>query len=286
MVRMEERAVEMRQAVFSKDYPLLVEVILRGDSNMLEDIKTKDAEMNEFLSNVPAFRKRIQALHLAAKRGDVETLSRLLDRAKFALCRESATGASLLHTAVAAERHDMALHLVLICPALLAAQDSHGRSALHLAASLRLTDLYSALVERGADPNLPDCNGHTPQLLWQKASPSPISAPTSPSSPSSERIPRTPTTPQYAALDWSHHSGEGECRGAPSVQHTTLRPDSPEVAQTLCSTKEEDGWKKLLGHSATATLERALSRAFKHLLKERPADPVDRLASLLEQQSG
>ena len=26
MVRMEERAVEMRQAVFSKDYPLLVEV--------------------------------------------------------------------------------------------------------------------------------------------------------------------------------------------------------------------------------------------------------------------
>ena len=91
-------------------------------------------------------RKRIQALHLAAKRGDVQTLSRLLDRssfspvyhltqlsilkwlsttlvkelvkksfrllsflvrAKFALCRESATGASLLHTAVAAERSNI-----------------------------------------------------------------------------------------------------------------------------------------------------------------------------------
>ena len=92
-----------------------------------------------------------------------------------------------------------------------------------------LHSLNSIKHHTGADPNLPDCNGHTPQLLWQKASPSPISAPTSPSSPSSERIPRTPTTPQYAALDWSHHSGEGECRGAPSVQHTTLRPDSPEV---------------------------------------------------------
>ena len=92
-----------------------------------------------------------------------------------------------------------------------------------------LHSLNSIKHHTGADPNLPDCNGHTPQLLWQKASPSPISAPSSPSSPSSERIPRTPTTPQYAALDWSHHSGEGECRGAPSVQHTTLRPDSPEV---------------------------------------------------------
>ena len=34
----------------------MMQVILRGDSNMLENIKTKDAEMNEFLSNVPAFR--------------------------------------------------------------------------------------------------------------------------------------------------------------------------------------------------------------------------------------
>ena len=77
-------------------------------------------------------------------------------------------------------RKEMALHLVLICPALLAAQDSNGRfvsnselfiwfakhdlpwdqrwflcrSALHLAASLRLTDLYSALVERGANPHI------------------------------------------------------------------------------------------------------------------------------------
>jgi len=267
--------VEMRRAVVRKDFPLIVEVILRGDSNMLEDIETKDAEMNEFLSNVPAFRKRIQALHLAAKRGEVETLSRLLDRAKFALCRESATGASLLHTAVAAERHEMALHLVLICPALLAAQDSHGRSALHIAASLRLTHLYSALVERGADPTLPDCNGHTPQLFWQEAPPTPTSAP---ASPSSDRMPRTPTTPRYAALDWSHHGGgEGECRGAPSVQHTTLRPDSPE---------QVEAGRRLLASTATATLEFALSRALKQLLKERPADPVARLASLLEHQSG
>jgi len=223
-----------------------------------------------------------------------------LSRAKFALCRESATGASLLHTAVAAERHEMALHLVLICPALLAAQDCLGRSALHLAASLRSTQLYSALLERGADPNLPDCNGHTPKQFWEEGPPAAISVPTSP---------RTPTTPQYAALDWSHHSGEGQCRGAPSVQHTTLRTDSPEqIAESFClaqrenaeimrenagkmrenaeKMQENDGWRKLLGCSATDTLELALSRAFKQLLKERPPDPVDRLASLLEQQSG
>ena len=86
LVRMTARDEEMRRAVINKDYPLLVEVkqqparnkkqliqpqtlsflclfrtelmqvILRGDSTMLEDMRTRDAEMKEFLSNVPAFR--------------------------------------------------------------------------------------------------------------------------------------------------------------------------------------------------------------------------------------
>ena len=34
----------------------MMQVILRGDSTILEDMRTKDAEMKEFLSNVPAFR--------------------------------------------------------------------------------------------------------------------------------------------------------------------------------------------------------------------------------------
>ena len=128
-----------------------------------------------------------------------------LSRAKFALCRENTTGASLLHTAVAAERWDIfdfpktVSEWWNICkfsdhskcqegdgsapgPHLSSLVGSPGlkwqvclqfraahlicktwswdqrwflcRSALHLAASLRLTDLYSALVERGDNPHI------------------------------------------------------------------------------------------------------------------------------------
>ena len=37
-------------------------MILRGDSEVLEDIKTEDAQMNEFLLNVPAFRYELNVV--------------------------------------------------------------------------------------------------------------------------------------------------------------------------------------------------------------------------------
>ena len=42
-------------------------MILRGDSEVLEDIKTEDAQMNEFLLNVPAFRYRFRVVSKLAK---------------------------------------------------------------------------------------------------------------------------------------------------------------------------------------------------------------------------
>ena len=95
----------------------------------------------------------------------------------------------------------------------------------------------SLIVLTGADPNLPDCNGLTPHQLKTRAGrDSPSSekdqesprSPRSPRSPSSDQGSRTPTTPKYAALDWSHHGGKGERRGAASVQHTELRPQVAE----------------------------------------------------------
>ena len=45
----------------------LLKMILRGDSEVLEDIKTEDAQMNEFLLNVPAFRYRLKVVSKLAK---------------------------------------------------------------------------------------------------------------------------------------------------------------------------------------------------------------------------
>ena len=163
-------------------------------------------------------------LHSAARKGDIAGLKHHLDRwqeqdrdhltagrdtlvfsrSKFALCREERHGCSLLHTAVTARQEEMALHLASAFPALLVARDAGGRSALHLAAREGLATLYTGLVELGADQDLEDEEGFTPQQWWGR-----------------EEV-ETPTTPRYAQLDWSHHRGRGERRGATSVEHARL----------------------------------------------------------------
>ena len=86
-----------------------------------------------------------------------------------------------------------------------------GRTALHLAPG-HLPSLYPSLLERGADPELADSRGVTPRACWEARG----------ATSSSTQPPSSPHTPHYLQLDWSHHSGGEERRGAGSVLHTRV----------------------------------------------------------------
>ena len=53
-------------AVEAKDWTQLVDIVLRGDSELLMDKKSEDKEVQEFLNSAGVFKEKIKSIHEGA----------------------------------------------------------------------------------------------------------------------------------------------------------------------------------------------------------------------------
>ena len=156
-----------------KDFPSLVDIILSGNSKVLESVSTSDQEMNSFLKTVPVINKRMREINKAIEDGSVQDLEYLLTRKKFSLMiTDTATQSSLLHKAVSHGHEDVARYLSKCFPELLSQTDVDGRTALHLAALRKDDKLFNMLTRRGSDVRKLDRFDRTPsQYMFELMDP-------------------------------------------------------------------------------------------------------------------
>ena len=227
-------------AVNRKDFQKLVDMILTGDGDLLENIYTEDGEVQEFLNNVPAFKTKINNIYEAVRIGSVKNLQLHLTRKKFALVKEKSTEANLLHKAVSLGHENVARYLIKNFPETLRATDAKGRTPLHYAA-LREDNmsLYDFMIVHNADPNI---------------------------------------------LDYTGHSAKDYARGEVNITPVLEEEKESKGSQTFSVEETESSkssWQEVIGRNKYADLENGLSFALKVIGREKPEEPIERLAQLL-----
>ena len=226
-------------AVNRKDFQKLVDLILSGDGDLLENIYTEDGEVQEFLNNIPAFKTKINNINEAVRIGSVKSLQLHLTRKKFALVKEKTTAANLLHQAVSFGHEHVARYLIKNFPETLNAIDAKGRTPLHYAALKKETkSLYEymigTMIGNNADLDTLDFTGHT-----------------------------------------AKHYFDGEF----SEIHAVEEENKYETCGSHKSIKTS--WQEMIGRNQYADLEKGLSFALKEIGREKPKEPIERLAQLL-----
>ena len=107
-------------AVEAKDWSKLVDIVLRGESELLVDKKSDDTEVQEFLNNAAVFKIKITNIHegnktplysnwrnhvTATVSGSLKDLQAHLDRRKFCLARDKGTDVNILQKAIMLGHH-------------------------------------------------------------------------------------------------------------------------------------------------------------------------------------
>ena len=227
-------------AVNRKDFQKLVDMILSGDGDLLENIYTEDGEVQEFLNNVPAFKTKINNIYEAVRIGSVKNLQLHLTRKKFALVKEKSTDANLLHKAVSLGHENVARYLIKNFPETLHAADAKGRTPLHYAALIEDNkSLYDFMIAHNADQNILDYTGHSAQDYLTRE-----------------------------AVSSASHGEDNDSKGSQTFS----------VEETESS---KSSWQEVIGRDKYADLENGLSFALKVIGREKPEDPIERLAQLL-----
>jgi hypothetical protein len=93
------------------DMEPLVNLILSGQGHTLLNKSSSNPEIQEFLSNVPAYIGKIASIHSAAENGNLRELQSLLDRKRLALARDLG-GRVALHRAVLGGHSSIVRYLV------------------------------------------------------------------------------------------------------------------------------------------------------------------------------
>ena len=221
-------------AVNRKDFQKLVDMILSGDGDLLQNIYTEDGEVQEFLNNIPAFKTKINNIHEAVRIGSVKNLQMHLTRKKFALVKDKTTNANLLHTAVNLGHENVVRYLVKNFPETLSTTDAKGRTPLHYVALMGdKKSLYDFMVDHNADPNILDFTGKSPKDYLE-----------------------------------AKVTMEQDCKSCQTL--------SMEETESVKS-----NWHEVIGKDQYAELERGLSFALKIIGREKPLDPIERLAQML-----
>ncbi|KAM8711218.1 hypothetical protein ACLKA7_000368 [Drosophila subpalustris] len=157
----------LQQIIESGDMEQLAEIVLNGDGGRLLNLKSKEPEIQAFLSNVPSYMEKIHRVHDAARDGSLLALQQALDRRKFAIAKDdiSPNGATPLHVAVLFGHSDIVRYLASRFPETMAITDNDGRTALHYAATIKDNGhFYNVLSQLGSDPKAVDKLGHTPEF--------------------------------------------------------------------------------------------------------------------------
>ncbi|XP_032590622.1 uncharacterized protein LOC6559725 isoform X2 [Drosophila grimshawi] len=157
----------LQQIIESGDMEQLAEIVLNGEGGRLLGLKSKEAEIQAFLNNVPSYMEKIHRVHDAARDGSLLALQQALDRRKFAIAKDdiSPNGATPLHVAVLFGHSDIVRYLASRFPETMAITDNDGRTALHYAGTIKDNGhFYNVLTQLGADTKAVDKLGHTPEF--------------------------------------------------------------------------------------------------------------------------
>ncbi|XP_033247761.1 uncharacterized protein LOC108160854 isoform X4 [Drosophila miranda] len=166
-----DEEARMKQIIESGDLEQLAEIVLNGEGASLLNLKSKEAEIQAFLNNVPSYMEKIHRVHDAARDGSLLALQQALDRRKFAIAKDdiSPNGSTALHVAVLFGHTDIVRYLASRFPETMTITDNDGRTPLHYAATIKDNGhFYNMLSQLGGNSKALDKLGHTAEFYLDK----------------------------------------------------------------------------------------------------------------------
>jgi ankyrin repeat protein len=137
----------------------IADAAMRGDAAKVRALISQHADVNLAQGD------GMSALHWAARRGQTEMVTALLDAGATPMAATRLGGYTPLHLA-SQEGHDAAVRALLAKGADAAAKTTTGAVPLHFAAASGNVAVISALLEKGADPNAKEPQwGQTPVMF-------------------------------------------------------------------------------------------------------------------------
>ncbi|XP_034950982.1 uncharacterized protein [Chelonus insularis] len=150
---------EVENLLVNGNMEQLAALVLNGEGRRLIGRQSGNPELQAFIDNVSSYVGKINAVHIAAREGNLRGLQNALDRRKFAIARDSVSphGATPLHVAVIFGHTAIIRYLAGRFPETVHAVDIDGRTPLHYAATLADNGhYYNLLLHLGANPLIKD----------------------------------------------------------------------------------------------------------------------------------
>ena len=159
----ENKTAAVDIAIETKDWSQLVDIVLRGEADLLIGKISPDMEVQEFINNADTFKTKVEKIHEAVKSGSLKALQDHLDRRKFCMARDKDTNVNILQKSILLGHQSIMRYLCNNFQELINLRDSEGRTSLHYAASLPDNNyVYKTLIQHGAETSIKDKSGKTP----------------------------------------------------------------------------------------------------------------------------
>ncbi|KHJ47025.1 ankyrin repeat protein [Trichuris suis] len=153
------------------DVKNLEKLVLLGFGDMMLGLidQARHRASIKFLRQLPSYQAKIDAIHHAVERKDLQTLKELVKKNKLALARDR-FGTTVLQKAVMNNDFNTVVWLLNKFPRVVDVQDNDKRTALHYAAVLSSHEgdkIYQFLLNAGANLQIKDRDGRTPKDYLQ-----------------------------------------------------------------------------------------------------------------------
>ena len=96
----ENKTAAVDIAIETKDWSQLVDIVLRGEADLLIGKTSPDLEVQEFINNADTFKTKVEKIHEAVKSGSLKALQDHLDRRKFCMARDKDTNVNILQKSI------------------------------------------------------------------------------------------------------------------------------------------------------------------------------------------
>ncbi|XP_041979429.1 uncharacterized protein LOC121733281 [Aricia agestis] len=132
-----------------------------------------DSEMGNLLASIPTFEETRDAVHRAARSGNMSTLKNLVagEGGRTLVRARNTFGRTVLHTAVLAQKEEIVAYLAEKYPELLTIGDNLERTPLHYAMGVdKMESLSHVLIKAGAKRVIKDLKGRQPSYYFMNKS--------------------------------------------------------------------------------------------------------------------